>query len=564
LSAALGGINEEPSPLPSPSDSVQYRKHDGGHQQQQDQRQRGRKLDQADMRRVASEIVTGGVSSMEDNALRNSSLPTPTGRKPSEVINYSLPKSEFYEWKKEAFDPNFHLLDGGDVDNDDDDNAPPLDALSPLGAAKAYQEHRNFIVREQGRMLGQRYASLAPKPPKPKKQSIEQILEEEDEAELAKAEEEASAKKRELELNEKCIFRNQGVKMTSLVAFHPYEDYLVACGVNDAFLWNTESGERLSMFSNKNPKGSRITSACWVNEEAASLFLIGCDDGTVKVWGDLQDGSTGIGTQQPTLVSAFQAAPMEPGHWGSGLVMEWQPFSGTLIAGGNSKLLRCWNLEVEKVVNKMETIGDAYITTLTTAWDYESLGTGQSRQGSLGISPDVVVAGHSDGSLKIFDIRINGIVNEMRESSSRLSTWRPRQRITSYLEHKSYVVTTAFTGYGGRYELISGTVSGEVKAWDLRMSSSSRTFDIQRSTMTTLAVHSKIPIMATGSHAQFIKVATLDGDTMQVLRYHEKLANHRIGPVSCLAFHPLKPLLAAGATDSYIGLYTTKQKDHKK
>ena len=78
--------------------------------------------------------------------------------------------------------------------------------------------------------------------------------------------------------------------------------------------------------------------------------------------------------------------------------------------------------------------------------------------------------------------------------------------------------------------------------------------------MTTLAVHSKIPVLATGSAAQFIKVVALDGDTMQVIRYHEKMSSHqRIGPVSCLAFHPYKPLLAAGSTDSYIGIYTTKQ-----
>jgi len=450
-SGPLGGINEEPSPLPSVanSPSIQYGK----------SVERGEKLDQSDIRRVASEIVTSrgdGVSSMEDKALLNSSLHLVPGRKHSEATNYTLPKSEFYEWKKNAFDPNFQWLD------DDDVQAAPLDPLSPSGAARAYQERRNHIVCEQGNKVALRYASLAPKPPKPKKKSIEQMLEEEDESELAKVEEEASAKKRELEMNEKCLFRNHGVKMTSLISFHPYEDYLVACGLNDVFLWDTESGKRLSKFNNKNPRGSRITAACWVNEASSSLFLIGCDDGTVKIWGDLQDAIAGFGTQQPNLISAFQAAPMEAGHWGSGLVTEWQPFTGTLIAGGNSKYLRCWDLGAEKLANKIETNGDAYITTLTTAWDLERLGVGQSPQASQGIGQDIVVAGHSDGSLKIFDIRSNSVASEIRESASHSSSRRPRQRITSYSEHKSYVVTTAFTSYGGRNELISGTVSGEV------------------------------------------------------------------------------------------------------
>ena len=91
------------------------------------------------------------------------------------------------------------------------------------------------------------------------------------------------------------------------------------------------------------------------------------------------------------------------------------------------------------------------------------------------------------------------------------------------------------------------------------MSASLRTAEVQRSTLTALTVHPRIPVAATGSHAQFIKLLTLEGDTLQVLRYHERMASHRIGPVSCLAFHKYKPLLAAGSTDTFIGLYAPKR-----
>jgi regulatory associated protein of mTOR len=197
-------------------------------------------------------------------------------------------------------------------------------------------------------------------------------------------------------------------------------------------------------------------------------------------------------------------------------------------------------------VTKLGTNTGAYVTTLTTAWD-EDNGPGTASHGSHGIGKDVIVAGLSDGSLKVFDIRSNSHQGE-----------------TTLSEHKSWVVTTAFQCYPGRYELISATLSGEIKAWDLRMPTSIRTLDVQRSTMTALAVHSKIPIAATGSDSQFIKVVALDGDTMQLLRYHEKLASHRIGPVSCLSFHPYLPLLAAGSTDCYIGIYTTRQHAQQK
>lgn len=74
----------------------------------------------------------------------------------------------------------------------------------------------------------------------------------------------------------------------------------------------------------------------------------------------------------------------------------------------------------------------------------------------------------------------------------------------------------------------------------------------------------------------------MDGDTLGMIRYHEgflgqvtycllhilqpeKLTSRpldiqRIGPVSCLAFHPHKLYLAAGATDSIVSVYSHHDK----
>jgi WD40 repeat protein len=496
---------------------------------------------QGDLRRVASETVhskSKGLS-MEDNITASSSPRVAGAGFLNSVSNYSIPKSEFFDWKSRTF-----LSLQAQVNETKDQ-----DPLSPVGVTKHYRERRNSLVRDHGAKLEARYSSLAPKPPKPVKHSIEMILDEENEDALLAAEQEALVKKRELEFKEKRLCRNDGVTLTSLLAFHPFENYLMACGDTGAVsLWDTESGQRCKVFNNENSKASRMSSLCWMNPESISHVMLGCDDGTVRIWGGLLENNGDCSTRKPRLLSSFHAAPMDAMQWGSGLVSDWQPFSGTLIAGGNSRFIRCWDIEAGKGVNKLETQSEAYVTTLTTAWDQDTCDTTSN---SYGIGKDIVVAGLSDGSIKLFDIRKNPVGN------------RPKLRSTSSSEHKTWVVTTAFTSYGGRYELISGTVSGEVKAWDLRMLSSIRTIDVQRSTMTTLAVHPKIPIIATGSDAQFVKIVTLDGDTVQVLRYHEKLASHKFGPISCLAFHPYKALLAAGATDNYIGLYATKQLQRK-
>jgi regulator-associated protein of mTOR len=512
-------------------------------------------VDTKSLRRVASELATPvgeglpETPSMERDAGIAAKTPqTRADRSESQSnkLEYCLPTSKFYDWKKSIF---MEMMD-----SQQEVHHSELDPLSPLGATHAYQERRNFLRMEAGQKLASHYVNLAPKPPKPSKQSIEEIMIPDE-----TADEDASNAilKRELELKESKLLRNTGVQMTSMIKFHAYEDILVACGSEHGVsVWDTEKGTRAVSFINGNPKGSRMTTAMWLNEASTSLFLVGCDDGSARIWDDIVENNGEASRKPPNLVSAFFAAPdMVAGARGkSGLVCEWQQYSGTLVAGGNSRYLRCWNLEAEKCGTVLETDSDACITTLASAWDSESLGTTEPK-GSPGFGPHILVGGHSDGSLKVFDIRSNRVA---LEAQSGAKSWTKRRRPTKFTEHSSWIVNTTFTGYGARYEVVSGSVAGDIKAWDLRMSSSLRTLEVQRSTMTALAVHRKIPVVATGSHAQFIKILTLDGETLKVIRYHEEMSNRRIGPVSCLEFHPFKPLLAAGATDSLVSIYAPK------
>jgi regulator-associated protein of mTOR len=105
---------------------------------------------------------------------------------------------------------------------------------------------------------------------------------------------------------------------------------------------------------------------------------------------------------------------------------------------------------------------------------------------------------------------------------------------------------------------MSASLGGDIKFWDLRLSMSTKTLEIQRSPITAFAGHPRIPLLATGSQDQFIKILTPDGDTLNVKRYHEVFrgSTQRIGPVSCLAFHPNTLLLAAGFTDEFISIYS--------
>ncbi|CAK4081189.1 unnamed protein product [Aphanomyces euteiches] len=306
---------------------------------------------------------------------------------------------------------------------------------------------------------------------------------------------------------------NNEADMTSLLLFHPCESLLVVADDKDQIsTWNTETSERVSVFANQNPAGSRLTSLGWINPDHEALLYCASDDGMVKVY------------DKSNMVLAFSGVPdLQPGTRGSGLITSWLQRAGLLIAGGNSNVLRGWQLDQEMMTLSLPTQTDACVTSLDND---ESIGC--------------MAAGFGDGSIRIFDVRGD----------------RPT---TLLREHSSWVVGTHLAKFG-KYELMSGSVSGEIKFWDLRHTRSSvKTFEAHRSPMTAFAVHSYAPVFATGSHNQFIKVFRQDGDQLALIRYHEGFLGERIGPVSSLAFHPHRLVLAAGATDSLVAIYSSEK-----
>uniref|UniRef100_H3G5Z2 Raptor N-terminal CASPase-like domain-containing protein n=1 Tax=Phytophthora ramorum TaxID=164328 RepID=H3G5Z2_PHYRM len=327
-----------------------------------------------------------------------------------------------------------------------------------------------------------------------------------------------------LNLRQRAVLNNDA-EMTSLLLFHPYETMLLIADEKDQIsLYNFEETEtKVLSFGNKNPPGSRLTSLNWINETEESLLTCGSDDGVIKIYHGLHNPHPSIGS--PKLLSAFVAVPdLVPGTRGSGLVMNWQQDAGMMYAGGNSSVLRGWNLRQEKCTVALPTQTDSCITSMA----------------SDDSSPGMVVAGFGDGTLRIFDARS-----------------RPDYAVKTIMkEHTSWVVQTHI--YAGRNELLTGSVTGELKFWDMRYPKNSvKSLEAHRSPMTALAVHDYAPIFASGSHNQFIKVFRSDGEQLALIRYHEGFLGERIGPVSCLAFHPHRLFLAAGATDSVVAVYSS-------
>jgi regulator-associated protein of mTOR len=457
--------------------------------------------------------------------------------------DYFFPESKFFSWKKVEF---------GEFGADSKTSETPLDPLSEMGALNKYRRSRNYQAQQKGQLLKNSFAVLAQKPV----MSFSRAPYDYDESDAAAGiEKEVDIKKQALQLQQFSLLKNNGARSTSLLRFHPYEPALVVCGSSDNIsIWNAETSERMTSFSNENPKGTRMTAAQWVNEASSSLLLTGSNDGSVRIFDGLLEANDEISREKPSLVSTFFAAPdiVTDKRYSSGLVLDYQQFGGKLTAGGSTKYIRSWDIASEKCVNTFESKSDACLTTLTTAWDY-SFDSGYS-----GLGPDIIVCGYGNGSLRVFDQRsTTGDVLYLSDGLSRTGLSR-RRKYSEYDEHTSWIVDVSFTTYGGRNEVVSGCVAGNIKFWDLRYSSSVRTID-HKMQMTALAAHSNVPMFATGSPAQFIKIMSHDGSTQQVIRYHDRLPGQRIGPVSCLCFHPQLPFLAAGFADENVSLYAPKE-----
>ena len=186
------------------------------------------------------------------------------------VEEYFYPESKLFAWQRVAFGEQAEEQNKKEI----------LDPLSEKGAMKRYRKTRNNIMQQKSHLLKESFAVLAERP---RFARSPYGYEESDAA--AGLEKEVDLKKEALQMKQTSLLRNSGGRSTSLLRFHPYEPVLAVFGSTDVSIWNAESSERISSFSNNNPKSTtRITSALWLNEASNSLLLTGCSDGTVRVF----------------------------------------------------------------------------------------------------------------------------------------------------------------------------------------------------------------------------------------------------------------------------------------
>ena len=452
--------------------------------------------------------------------------------------------SHLYNWTKKLF-----LAPDKGYD-------PYLDDLSDLGMSRLYRSARLQEVLAIDKSLSHIFRDVDDR--------HDHILDRKakEEAQMAKASIVNSLPPSVTKFEQRSIINVDNVEMTSLVVFHAFQDVLAVTDGHKVGVWSLANSSKVLEIDSKagSTKGrstspARVTALSWINESYDALLMVGSDDGAIRVYKDAPEQDAVLAKEQaaehtgpittggskdsqgrPSLVTSFVALPdVAETTRGSGMVMSWLQHTGNLIVGGNSNSIRVWDLSREQCVRAFTTGLD----TCTTALASQSVAEGGALRDSAGVcSLSWTFAGFADGAVGLFDERTpSGQVFSTRDNSAWIVSAHLRADVP---------------------EVITGSVRGIVKFWDLRTMRTFKTFEVFKSPLTALAVHNCAPIMATGSHAQFIKVLTLGGDQLgNIIKYHDGFLGQRIGPVSCLAFHPVKMVLAAGAMDSIVSIYST-------
>ncbi|KAH7672543.1 Regulatory associated protein of TOR protein [Dioscorea alata] len=306
-----------------------------------------------------------------------------------------------------------------------------------------------------------------------------------------------------------------GTKAALLLPFSPV---VIAADENERIrVWNYEEATPLNSFINHDFSDRGISKLCLVNELDDSLLLVASCDGNVRVWKDF----TQKGKQK--LVTAFSAIHgSRPGVRISNAIVDWQQQSGYLYATGEMPSILLWDLDKEQLVTQIQPSSESTISSLSAS---------QVHGGQF-------AAGFVDGSVRLFDIRT------------------PEMLVCATRPHTQRVVGVGFQPGLDPAKIVSASQAGEIQFLDIRNDTASYlTIDAHRGSLTALAVHRHAPVIASGSAKQIVKVFSLEGEQLSIIRYYPTFMAQRIGSVSCLTFHPYRVLLAAGAADAFVSIY---------
>jgi regulator-associated protein of mTOR len=120
----------------------------------------------------------------------------------------------------------------------------------------------------------------------------------------------------------------------------------------------------LNQFAIGSTPGFGLSSLHIVNQWQGGMILAGSADGIVRLYRNY-DPTAGSGPTQ--LVSAFRVlSETVELRRGAGLVIDWRQEGGTLLAGGDSRVIKAWDAHTESALMDLDTNAEAPVCALAS------------------------------------------------------------------------------------------------------------------------------------------------------------------------------------------------------
>ncbi|XP_021951380.1 regulatory-associated protein of mTOR isoform X2 [Folsomia candida] len=307
----------------------------------------------------------------------------------------------------------------------------------------------------------------------------------------------------------------------SLVRLHDYEKLVVASEGSVFSLYDLTDTSRLICKSD-NSSDSRITAIDWINAHDESLIIIGTDDGSVRVWKpDLESG-------KPRLITAWNALSdlglINKSSKSYGLHLKWDLEGEKVLASGDTKIVRTWDIKTELRKGDYPTGFDCPVTSI----DMHRC------------EPQLAVLGMEEGAVRLIDFRLP-------PAECGVVTWR---------EFGDGWIVGATLRYDRT--VVAGNANGRVRFFDLRSKSPTKTCETGTD-ITALAIHPHLPYFAGGCLNHSVNVYGFMGQSaFQANAIRDSLfITGRMGAVTSLHFHPYKSILATADSCS-VNVYKTR------
>lgn len=324
----------------------------------------------------------------------------------------------------------------------------------------------------------------------------------------------------------------------SQLAFHAYDPHLAVTNESDLIIvYDWLHRKKVSQFFNGNPQGTSITSLHFINEEVSGIIMTGAADGIVRLYRNYDPDLSGSPVQ---MVSSFRGLnEVLRMRRGAGLITEWRQAGGTLLVGGDSRIIRIWDANTETPIMDLDTNSESPVTGMR--WEDVT-----NPQGS------VFLASFADGRVKIFDRRLE----------------EDEAVVRSYSAHSSWVQKVKWHPTIPA-QFVSASADGEVKLFDIRASDrASNTWELFPQGLSAFDVHDLTGVFAATSSVTSANWRT-QRTTVYSLSSHQNQALSTLSTVltvppsrdplspfiirsSSLTFHPREMVYAAGSLDGSV------------